>query len=184
MVSPLVALLVVPVDRPIWLVARAAGAQQGRRRPASRRSMLSRKAPPFSRAAATTIVATLAVLLSRVAVSCARTVSLSNVQLPLDQHGNRILTGEANVLKHNGAYYFYFNDWGSCPGVDCCGSSGGCASCCFDDPPYPIKTCQNPCKRASLVPHLRTSRLRTHVLRTRALTFVFAAPRHFTHSHA
>src|SRR5262249_13935740 len=34
----------------------------------------------------------------------------------------------------NGAYYFYFNDWGSCPGVDCCGSLLGCADCCFSPP--------------------------------------------------
>ena len=69
------------------------------------------------------------------ASSFARTVTLSNVALPLDQRGEKLLTGEASVLHHEGNYYFYFNNWGTCPGVDCCASSAGCASCCFHDPP-------------------------------------------------
>ena len=76
----------------------------------------------------------------------ARIVSLSNVVLPRDQNGNQLLTGEASAMKFGEYYFFYFNDWGSCPGVDCCKSSGGCASCCFNNPPYPIKSCQNPCE--------------------------------------
>ena len=43
----------------------------------------------------------------------ATTVSLSNTKLPLDQHGNEIITGEAGCLEHNGTFYFYFNDWGT-----------------------------------------------------------------------
>jgi len=65
-------------------------------------------------------------------------VTISNSKLPLDQNGNKIITGEAGVLAHDGAYYFYFNDWGTCPGVDCCDSSGGCASCCQTNPPHPL----------------------------------------------
>ena len=57
------------------------------------------------------------------AVDCT-TATLSNVELPLDQFGNKILTGEANVMEHNGSWFFYFNNWGTCPGVDCCASSG------------------------------------------------------------
>lgn len=63
-----------------------------------------------------------------------RTVALSNTALPMDTRGQPLVTGEASVLAHGGAYYFYFNDWGTCPGVDCCPSSGGCPSCCFDPP--------------------------------------------------
>mgnify|MGYP003887251877 CR=1 FL=1 len=60
------------------------------------------------------------------------TVSLSNVELPLDQYGEKLITGEASVMYHDRFWWFYFNNWGSCPGVDCCPTSGGCASCCFD----------------------------------------------------
>ena len=35
--------------------------------------------------------------------------------------GQSILTGEASVLYHDGAYYFYMNNWGGCAGIDCCG---------------------------------------------------------------
>lgn len=42
----------------------------------------------------------------------AATVTLSNTQLPRDQHGNEIITGEAGCVEHNGTFYFYFNDWG------------------------------------------------------------------------
>jgi hypothetical protein len=63
-----------------------------------------------------------------------RSVSLSNVALPLDSAGNELLTGEATVLRHGGTWYVYLNDWGGCPGVDCCGSPSGCASCCFNPP--------------------------------------------------
>ena len=68
-----------------------------------------------------------------------RSVTLSNVSLPKDTVGNDLVTGEASVLSWDGAYYFYFNDWGSCPGVDCCPSLFGCADCCFapDSSQYP-----------------------------------------------
>ena len=46
----------------------------------------------------------------------ARTVSLSNVALPLDQNGELLLTGESSVLQHDGAFYVYFNNWGGCAG--------------------------------------------------------------------
>lgn len=34
-------------------------------------------------------------------------------------------------LRHGGAYYFFFNNWGDCPGIDCCDTEGGCWSCCM-----------------------------------------------------
>ncbi len=63
-----------------------------------------------------------------------RTVRLSNTMLPRDRDGNELVTGEASILSTGGLYYVYFNNWGGCPGVDCCASSGGCASCCFAPP--------------------------------------------------
>ncbi len=63
-----------------------------------------------------------------------RTVTLSNRSLPKDTAGNDLITGEASVLSWGGAYYVYFNDWGSCPGVNCCPSILGCADCCFSPP--------------------------------------------------
>ena len=65
----------------------------------------------------------------------AGTATLSNVELPLDQNGEKLVTGEADVLKHGDTYFLYFNNFGDCPGVDCCKSSAGCATCCFADPP-------------------------------------------------
>jgi hypothetical protein len=56
---------------------------------------------------------------------------LSNLVLPRDTAGRELTTGEADVLHHNGSYYFFFNNWDSCPGRDCCNTSGGCWSCCF-----------------------------------------------------
>jgi len=73
-------------------------------------------------------------------VPAAVPVTLSNVFLPTDQYGAEIFTGDGSVLKHSGFYYFYFNDWStSCPGVDCCNTSEGCAGHCYekdDQPPY------------------------------------------------
>ena len=66
-------------------------------------------------------------------------VQLSNVALPVDQNGEKLITGEADIVEHEGAWYLYFNNWGTCPGVDCCKSAAGCASCCFDHPPTPFK---------------------------------------------
>ena len=73
-----------------------------------------------------------------------RTVTLSNTALPSDQRGIPLITGEASVLAHSGFFYWYMNDWGSCPGVNCCYSAAGCASCCFADPPHPMQACSNP----------------------------------------
>eukprot|EP00037_Helgoeca_nana_P009024 m.79567 g.79567 ORF g.79567 m.79567 type:complete len:377 (+) comp19303_c0_seq2:21-1151(+) len=64
-------------------------------------------------------------------------VTLSNIVLPKDQNGVPLITGEADVMLHEGAYYFYFNNWGTCPGVNCCDAAAGCATCCFDKPPHP-----------------------------------------------
>jgi len=50
---------------------------------------------------------------SKAVTRSATTVTLSNTVLPLDQNGNKIVTGEAGCLEHNGAFYFYFNDWGT-----------------------------------------------------------------------
>lgn len=61
----------------------------------------------------------------------AATVKLSNLALPTDQNNQKLITGEADVLKHRDTYYLYFNNWGPCPGVDCCKTSAGCATCCF-----------------------------------------------------
>ena len=77
----------------------------------------------------------------------ARAAVLDNTKLPLDQNGEKLTTGEAGVLHHNGAFFFYFNDWNigsdgkptTCPGVNCCASSGGCAGCCYADPPTPMR---------------------------------------------
>ena len=61
-------------------------------------------------------------------------VTLSNTKLPRDSLGNPLITGETSVLAVNDSLYFYVNNWGGCPSVDCCRSSGGCASCCFLPP--------------------------------------------------
>jgi hypothetical protein len=66
-----------------------------------------------------------------------RSVSLSNVALPLDSAGRALVTGEATVLQHGALWFLYLNDWGACGGVDCCRSPSGCASCCFN-PPSPM----------------------------------------------
>ena len=50
---------------------------------------------------------------SKAVTRSATTVTLSNTVLPLDQNGNKIVTGEAGCLEHNGTFYFYFNDWGT-----------------------------------------------------------------------
>ena len=73
----------------------------------------------------------LALRLCTVVQAARKEVTLSNVDLPKDTVGNLLLTGEASVLNMNEKYYFYFNDWGSCPGVNCCDTPSGCASCCF-----------------------------------------------------
>jgi len=49
------------------------------------------------------------------------------------------------MLFHDGAYYLYFNNWGTCPGVNCCDTPAGCATCCFDKPPHPyLPGCGDP----------------------------------------
>ena len=93
--------------------------------------------------------------------AAARHVVLSNVVLPLDQDNHSLITGEASVLALGGFWYFYFNDWGSCPGVDCCDSAGGCASCCFDNPPHPMQPCSDPYLQDHRVLAYRTKDLAT-----------------------
>ena len=85
------------------------------------------------------------------AASRARAAVLDNTKLPLDQFGNKLITGEAGVLHHNGTFYYYFNDWNvgnTCPGVDCCASTSGCGGCCFNKPskpPHPMRPdCADP----------------------------------------
>lgn len=56
---------------------------------------------------------------------------LSNTALPIDTDGVLMFTGETSVLKADNGYYFFVNVWGGCPGVDCCPTANGCASCCF-----------------------------------------------------
>ena len=90
----------------------------------------------------------------------AGTAALSNVELPVDQNGAKLITGEADVLKHGDTYFLYFNNFGDCPGVDCCESSGGCASCCFGAPPTPyLPGCGigNATPGGSLLTHARNS---------------------------
>jgi len=86
--------------------------------------------------AAATAAASCAVVVAHGGVA-GGAATLSNVALPTDQNGDKLITGEASAMAHDGAYYFYFNNWGNCPGVDCCKSSAGCATCCFNDPPIP-----------------------------------------------
>jgi hypothetical protein len=73
-----------------------------------------------------------------------RTVTLSNTQLPVDQFNRSLITGEADILEHptDKSYYVYFNNWGECPGVDCCGSTVGCRDCCYFErvPPTCVTT--------------------------------------------
>jgi hypothetical protein len=69
----------------------------------------------------------------------ARTVTLSNTQLPVDTRGLPILTGEMSILldpasnASSPSWIVYSNDWGGCPGDDCC-TMGNCATCCFNPP--------------------------------------------------
>lgn len=64
----------------------------------------------------------------------AAVVRLNNTHLPVDTDGQLLVTGEVDVLWHDDTYYLYMNNWGGCPGVDCCSSAAGCASCCFNPP--------------------------------------------------
>ena len=72
-------------------------------------------------------------------------VTLSNTRLPRDQFNNTLITGEADILVHpsDGHYYFYFNNWGNCSGVDCCSTEVGCRDCCYfvGEPGFPTATC-------------------------------------------
>lgn len=70
-------------------------------------------------------------LVALAATAQAAGVSLSNVRLPIDTQGCPLITGEVDVLRHGGAYYFCLNDWGDCSGRDCCTTKGGCWSCCM-----------------------------------------------------
>ena len=66
-----------------------------------------------------------------------KVVTLSNTQLPVDDNGDLLLTGEMSVLSDNLGWVIYTNNWGGCPGVDCCNAVGwsGCSTCCFTKPP-------------------------------------------------
>lgn len=74
-----------------------------------------------------------------IAVQCQSFAELSNLNVPSDTAGNPLLTGESDMLYHDGLFYLYMNRWGGCKPVDCCSSKGGCASCCFvpSSPMYP-----------------------------------------------
>jgi hypothetical protein len=58
-------------------------------------------------------------------------LELSNIALPKDVNGHDVITGEAGVLNHGGTFFFYFNNWGTCSGRNCCDTKGGCSSCCM-----------------------------------------------------
>lgn len=83
-----------------------------------------------------TKMAALVALAAATSVACAgaREVTVSNLALPVDTSGDLLRTGELSVLRVNETWYLYMNDWGGCPGVDCCPSEHGCASCCFNPP--------------------------------------------------
>lgn len=78
----------------------------------------------MGRATAAAAIAALLLASAPPPASAAR-VTLSNTALPVDDRGLPLLTGEATVLAHGGLYYLYLNDWGGCPGVDCCGTDAG-----------------------------------------------------------
>ena len=70
--------------------------------------------------------------------------TLSNTQLPSDQDGMPLITGEASaLLLANGSYYFFFNNWGRCLCWPSCGASGGpsdCNSTCTANRTDPVHT--------------------------------------------
>jgi hypothetical protein len=74
-------------------------------------------------------------------LAAGRTLTLSNTQLPVDDRGLPILTGEMSVVldpSSNATHPFwvvYSNVWGGCPGDDCC-TMGDCATCCFNPPSH------------------------------------------------
>ena len=118
------------------------------------------------------LAAHLSVAASKQTAAATRTAVLSNTELPRDQHGDLIITGEASALVHTDSasgqttYYFYFNNWGDCPGVDCCDSPSGCASCCFGPPfghapPHPMQACSNPYLTNHTVQGYSTTDLKT-----------------------
>ena len=72
-----------------------------------------------------------------VAASESSAAVLSNLVLPRDTAGRPLVTGEADVLAYDSSYYFYFNNWGDCAGVDCCGTRSGCDSCCMQHSAVP-----------------------------------------------
>ena len=88
-------------------------------------------------AASAALAAALLACTAPAAVS-AKKVTLSNTALPLDTNGNPLITGEATMLQSpvDGSFYAFMNDWGGCPGIDCCDGSHGCAYCCFQFAPY------------------------------------------------
>ena len=89
------------------------------------------------------------------ATDLAGAVTLSNEAGILASNGRPVIAGEANNLCHEGTWYLYFNNWGTCPGVDCCGTDvpgwgKGCASCCYKTPPHPyIAGCASPLNGSS-----------------------------------
>lgn len=60
--------------------------------------------------AAATAAASCAVVVAHGGVA-GGAATLSNVALPTDQNGDKLITGEASAMAHDGAYYFYFNNW-------------------------------------------------------------------------
>lgn len=89
----------------------------------------------MARTAAVVVVSAAIILSGSLVV--AKRVTLSNTALPLDTAGHALLTGEASVAwdpAGQGQWTVLFNDWGGCVPVDCCPSTAGCASCCFNPP--------------------------------------------------
>ena len=90
--------------------------------------------PTFCRSHSTGRTLAAKVMLLFGLLTAAAAVTLSNLELPLDTNGQPLITGETSVVTVKGIHYFYVNDWGGCAEVDCCGSTEGCASCCYVPP--------------------------------------------------
>lgn len=90
---------------------------------------------PPSAPKAATLAAWLAAAL--VCPAVVRAVTVSNTALPVDTDGQRLITGEVDIVDGKDGYlYFYMSNWGCCRQTNCCDGSGrpwpqsGCWKCC------------------------------------------------------
>ena len=68
-------------------------------------------------------------ILASATAAAAKSAVLSNTALPVDDRGQLLLTGEASVVFAQGAFYLFFNNWGGCAGIDCCGAITWLVAC-------------------------------------------------------